>query len=232
MMKKSFINSKSVSSFGQALVGLVLLVALAIALNALFASRSFQTASQPQQPAFQSLSPTLASDTSQADPTAGWKEFQGNAYNIRFQYPSDYFFTEMESIKPTDAQTIIVFAPEKYRSFLAPQAPMFTLTIFQGGNRSLQDWFSGHSTTKSFDDPSVSMKDSPYYYRQFSTPERLTFDGHPALSFTSNTMEGEVRHTLLVYEALIYDFAVKVDTETAVKHIYNLMVSTIALTSQ
>lgn len=114
MTRRVIPHSKGIIGFIQAFVGLVLLVVLAIVLNALFTPRSFQTASQPQQPEPQSPSPTLTSSDSQADPTAGWNIYQDKKYGYSIKYPPEWVAEHSGEI---DADTL------DYVAFSDPSLP-------------------------------------------------------------------------------------------------------------
>jgi len=86
-MRKVLANSKGISGFIQVVVGLVLIMALAIALNALFTFRNLQNTNQLQQPISQSVSPTPATDVSQADPTVGWETYTDTTLGFSIKHP-------------------------------------------------------------------------------------------------------------------------------------------------
>jgi hypothetical protein len=205
------------------LFGIVLLLVLATAIY-FYVTRQQDVPSQAAKNATNVIIPT--------HPPTEWNEFQHKRYSIRFHFPQDYFFLERNSIKPVQADTRIVFAPQQERDILSDQTPIIILTIYQGSGESLFNWFQSHATTKAFDDPTVSMKDSTYFFRQFKDLTQITLIGEPALSFTSTSFAGEMKHTVVTHKSLIYDFSVTMGSHASlVNQIYDLMLRTITFTS-
>lgn len=91
MSRKFLSNSRGIISFVQAFVGLALLIALFVVLNAFFSSRSFQTTSQPQRPVSQSPSPTHISGIDQSGPRTGWTDYTNSTLGYSMKYPSNWF---------------------------------------------------------------------------------------------------------------------------------------------
>lgn len=98
MRRKISLSRKKVFNYLEAIVGLVLLVFLAFALNALVAGRASQTAGPPQLPTphLPSATPTVA--ISQTDPTAGWKVYTRVAHRYSIKYPTDWSLQEVPNI--------------------------------------------------------------------------------------------------------------------------------------
>lgn len=104
---------------------------------------------------------------------------------------------EDSSIHAESALLAIVFAPQEYKQPLMPQVPTVVLAVYKNDGERLAFWFEKHSTKKKFDDPSVSMKDSPYYYREYTEPTTILVDGQEGFRFYSTTMFGRVEHVIL-----------------------------------
>lgn len=99
MNRRTFHNSRGIIGLAQALVGLGLLVVLAVALNAVFASRGSQPAGEPQQPTLQPpVSSTPETDTGQATSVVAWKEYSNSKDGYAIKYPDGWHLNEISSI--------------------------------------------------------------------------------------------------------------------------------------
>ncbi len=96
MTRKTFSTSKGIVSFAQALIGLVLLVAFILVLNALLASRGFHTAGRSgnidSQPPSSTLPVHMDEGKSPDDSLyTSWKLYKDPVYSYTFRYPSNWY---------------------------------------------------------------------------------------------------------------------------------------------
>jgi hypothetical protein len=129
--------------------------------------------------------------------TAQWRQFDLPAYGLTVKHPVDVFVEEKPLFKPSAALSSFILAPTRYKDFLSHQTPITHLLIYRGTDRTLLGWFEAHATLRPFDDPAVSMKDSPYFFRQYTEPQKIILAGQEGLTFSSYTMNGPIVHVIL-----------------------------------
>ena len=90
MIRKVHSGSKGIFRFAGVLAGLALLVAFALFLNALFASRTLQPI-KTQSLNSQALFPMPTKDSNQADSTTGWKDYTDTVQGYTLKYPPNWY---------------------------------------------------------------------------------------------------------------------------------------------
>jgi hypothetical protein len=212
MSKKVLFTRKDPSRHIQVLIGVGIVLIILLFVNVMLAGSSPRASQASVTPtlAQPSASPPAEDDPvpssepvtaviSQADidspliPTAGWQFFELPQYGVTMEYPLDFLVQEPPS-RPAEALSSFGFTPkdEDFRSSYPAH-----LLIYQASHLSLLEWFEAHSTTKPFDDPSVSMRGSPYYFRQYSELQEIRLAGQPGFSFSSMTMFGRITNVIL-----------------------------------
>lgn len=119
-----------------ALVGLVLLIALAIVINTGLASRNSQTDKQAQQPSSQCPSPAPIPSATQTDPTMGWVAYTDSVGGFSISFPPDWHLEEGQYVYPTKTYWELT-----WRKSFEMDAPWIALGVWDNPQQlSTHEW--------------------------------------------------------------------------------------------
>lgn len=159
--------------------------------------------------------------------TSNWKTYTNNAYNFSLKYPSSYTVEE-QSNGNSKLLSVIIKNPNPNSGGGSPQ-PFIEAVVFKNDANDLNNWLSNHTTKLPFDDPSVSMANSPFFYRGITNQKESLLGDKKAVTFDAKLFESSPKLTLTASGNFIIGLNFDNENETKdqnLKTIYPQILST------
>jgi hypothetical protein len=139
MTTKAHLDSRGVPRFVRPLAGVTLLIAFALFVSALLASRTWQDSAQQQIPASQQSTTVSNVGTTRPDPTAGWNIYSDTLYGYSLKYPPTWIVSRI-STDPEERQRRVDFLSAPLQT--GRDLPvMVSVTVYENPQRlSASEW--------------------------------------------------------------------------------------------
>ncbi|OGE71298.1 hypothetical protein A2617_04535 [Candidatus Daviesbacteria bacterium RIFOXYD1_FULL_41_10] len=162
---------------------------------------------------------------------ANWKTYTNDTYKFSLKYPPSYSIEEKSGID-TKLFSIIIKSPSPTPGGGYPQ-PLVEVVVFENDANDLSGWLNKHTTTLSFDDPAVSVANSPFFYRGVKNKKDSLLGGQKAVTFEASAFESFSNPTITEVDNYIIVLNLDNDNEVKdpnLKDIYPHVLSTFKFT--
>jgi hypothetical protein len=126
-----------------------------------------------------------------------WRSYINNNYKFSLRYPDGYSVTELSSNPYPSKLLSVNFESDNPGRGGGYSQPHVEVTIWEKDAVDLESWMAKHTSTLPFDDPSVSMPNSPYYYRGITNLREVELGGRKGVTFDSSAFESAPHPTLV-----------------------------------